>query len=133
MAACYGEKVRTRTNNARCGETKKWWLTPFSQNGLTILHEGLHLYTHPNFYALPNLLAEGVTEFFTRLDTSKLGVDRQKIYEVELDLVADLVSTFGVEILKRAYFGGDIDSLRQMYEKKYGIGSWMQFQEYFCN
>lgn len=93
------------------------WIERNSGNPGTLIHEGLHKYSHGA--VLSNLgfnVNEGMTEYFTRIITKELKVDRGN-YETNFKVIESLVKISSRETVASAYFDGSIDGLKAAFLK----------------
>ncbi len=100
------------------------WVHKDRGNAGTVIHEGFHKYASPTLrnrligqYDLQGIsnLDEGLTEYFTREITSKLGIERGN-YESDHSVAVKLANVVGRDTLAMAYFGGDYEGLKQAFE-----------------
>jgi hypothetical protein len=94
-------------------------------------HEALHHYTNPVFDRFVesdpvasqygHALREGVTEYFTQ---QVVGTqNKTTIYPNETRIVRDMVEVVGEEILQRAFFKGDPESMQRIKDYLNSAGS----------
>lgn len=89
----------------------------------TVFHEQVHHYSSPafksEFHSVNGVkVNEGVTEHFTR---QVYGGSRKGIYDMETKVADSLAKKVGDETLRKAYFGGDkesMDAVRNALTKK---------------
>jgi hypothetical protein len=91
------------------------WIHRTRQTTETVLHEALHVYSHPNFpEKLRNPINEGTTEYFTRQIAEAQRIAVSGSYEERYKQIRILVGVLGnQEPLERAYFQGDIRGLQR--------------------
>ncbi len=88
----------------------------------TIIHEGIHKYSHDAVGAKSWNLDEGMTEFFTRELTTPLGIARAN-YDEQFKLVEQLVAKVGRPLVVGAYFDGKMSELQFTFIKMIGGGT----------
>jgi hypothetical protein len=88
--------------------------------GGTMIHEGLHAWSHPDFAFLHNHVNEGATEYFTRRLQDDINMPHYGSYEDEYKNVQKLVGLVGEDKLARAYFGGQVAELHQAVNSQLG-------------
>jgi thiol-disulfide isomerase/thioredoxin len=88
--------------------------------GGTMIHEGLHAWSHPDFGFLHNHVNEGTTEYFTRRLQDDINMPHYGSYDDEYKNVQKLVGLVGEEKLARAYFGGQVAELHQAVNSQLG-------------
>lgn len=88
----------------------------------TIIHEGLHKYSHDAVGNKSWNLDEGMTEFFTRELTTPLGIARAN-YEQQFKLVSQLVAKLGRPLVVSAYFDGKMSDLQFRFIAMIGGGT----------
>jgi hypothetical protein len=97
----------------------------------TQLHEGLHFFSDDRWKRQSGYNAnEGVTEFFTRKMGPEVKVERDDSFYLQQFTSANhLVTAAGEDIVKRAYFDGDVSGLRQKIDSR-GAGTWDKWLDY---
>jgi hypothetical protein len=101
------------------------WLHQDRGDPGTAIHEGMHKYANDTIRNVQRglyrkgmvqigRLDEGLTEYFCRLVTSKLGISRTS-YPNELGIATDLVAYVGEGVAAAAYFDGDFDRFIKAY------------------
>jgi hypothetical protein len=97
----------------------------------TQLHEGLHFFSDDRWKRQSGYNAnEGVTEFFTRKMGPEVKVERDdSFYLQQFTSATHLVTAAGEDIVKRAYFDGDVSALRQKIDSR-GAGTWDKWLDY---
>ena len=97
----------------------------------TQLHEGLHFFSDDRWKAKTNYHAnEGVTEFFTRELGAEVGVERDDSSFLQQYTSAKLlVDAAGKDLVKAAYFDGDIAGLKQKLDAR-GAGTWKKWLQH---
>ncbi|SFS14365.1 Thioredoxin [Dyella sp. OK004] len=91
-----------------------------SETAGTLLHEGLHAYSHPDFAFLHNYVVEGTTEYFTRKLQDEINMPYGSGYDDRVVGVNRLVEAVGEETLARAYFTGEVPALHRAFNARYG-------------
>ncbi len=86
----------------------------------TLIHEGLHAWSHPDFAFLHNHVNEGATEYFTRRLSDDINIPHYGSYDDEYKNVAKLVDLVGEDKLAQAYFGGKVAELHQTVNSQLG-------------
>jgi thiol-disulfide isomerase/thioredoxin len=87
----------------------------------TLIHEGLHAHSHPDFIYLHRHLNEGVTEYFTRKLQDEINMPYvENSYDDEVKSAEKLVSLVGEERVAQAYFGGAMPALHQAFNSQFG-------------
>lgn len=86
----------------------------------TLIHEGLHAVSHPDFGFLHNHVNEGATEFFTRRLQDDINMPYSGSYEREVESVGKLVNLIGEERLAQGYFSGRMPELHQTVNSQLG-------------
>lgn len=87
----------------------------------TLIHEGLHAHSHPDFEFLHRHLNEGVTEYFTRKLQDDINMPYvENSYDDEVVSAEKLVSLVGEERVAQAYFGGAMPALHQAFNSQFG-------------
>jgi Domain of unknown function (DUF4157) len=86
----------------------------------TLIHEGLHAHSHPDFGYLHNHIAEGTTEYFTRRLQDEINLPYISGYDEEVVSVERLVGLVGEERLAQAYFTGNVPELHQAVNSQLG-------------
>ncbi len=87
----------------------------------TLIHEGLHAHSHPDFIFLHRHLNEGVTEYFTRKLQDQINMPYvENSYDDEVKSAEKLVSLVGEERVAQAYFGGAMGALHQAFNSQFG-------------
>ncbi len=94
----------------------------------TPYHETLHLYSSDAYLRLGKNMIEGTTEYFTRKETNGRGINRSGIYDEEVSAISELADWVGDDMLERAYFGGDVDGLKEAVDQKVSKGTFNKFQ-----
>jgi hypothetical protein len=79
----------------------------------TVIHEALHLYTSPQWFAqMPRRVNEGTTEYFTRRIADKQNIKIYESYQCSFKAIATLVSVVHEDPVRKAYFEGDLAGLK---------------------
>jgi len=91
-----------------------------SETAGTLIHEGLHAHSHPDFAFLHNFVNEGTTEYFTRKLQDDINMPYQGGYDDEVVAVEQLVRLVGEERLAQAYFSGSVPELHQAVNSQLG-------------
>jgi hypothetical protein len=86
----------------------------------TLIHEGLHAHSHPDFAYLHNHLAEGTTEYFTRRLQDDINMPYISGYDRQVASVERLIGLVGEERLAQAYFTGNVPELHQAVNSQLG-------------
>jgi len=86
----------------------------------TLIHEGLHAVSHPDFGFLHNHVNEGTTEYFTRGLQDEINMPHSGSYEREVASVEKLVNLIGEEPLAQGYFSGRMPELHQTVNSQLG-------------
>ena len=86
----------------------------------TLIHEGLHAHSHPDFAFLHNHLDEGVTDYFARQLQDEINMPHPSGYEDEVKSAEKLIKLVGEETVAQAYFNGAIPALHQAVNSKLG-------------
>lgn len=118
--------------------TKISFINRKKQNGATIYHEALHLYSNEDFLALPHGFVEGVTEYLTRVEARRRRIGRKSIYEDGQAIAAALVSVIGTrKAINEAVFSGQVSGFRVSVDTKLGPGTFdnllKQMDTSLCN
>lgn len=99
-------------------------------NYSTVLHEGMHFYSNLNWKNTTGFNAnEGVTEFFTRQVVEKENFPDRDNYEDQFNEVKALVDVVSESTMRNAYFGGDVDGVKNALNAAAGDGAfdrWVQ-------
>ena len=101
------------------------WLHKDRGDPGTAIHEGMHKYADDTIRNVQRglyrkgkvqigRLDEGLTEYFCRLVTSKIGITRSS-YPDELGIATELVKYVGEGVAASAYFEGDFDRFISVY------------------
>lgn len=86
-----------------------------------LVHEGVHAYASPAFSSrLRNYVNEGTTEYFTRQILDGINMPLVTGYEDELADVEKLVAITGEEVLRRAFFLGEMAQLDAAVARRLG-------------
>jgi hypothetical protein len=88
--------------------------------GGTMIHEGLHAWSHPDFSFLHNHVNEGTTEYFTRRLQDDINMPHYGSYEDEYNNVKKLADLVGEERLARGYFTGQMAELHHAVNSQLG-------------
>jgi len=94
---------------------RRVWIHRGRQTTETVLHEALHLYSHPDFgHKLRIPIKEGTTEYFTRQIARAQRLAISGAYPERYEQICVLIDELGSEEpLKRAYFEGDVAGLKR--------------------
>lgn len=105
----------------------------------TSIHEGMHKYSNTALRDLSIGINEGVTEYFTRLVTNPLKIDRAN-YEPNYSLATKLCTLVGgQDKLAAVYFDGQVAQLKKAFVElrqkkeetdKIAVASWKTFLLY---
>ena len=92
------------------------WIEQNSGNPGTMIHEGMHKYSHENYLGTLGFnMNEGTTEYFTRIICKDQGIDRGN-YETQKKLIDTLVTNVtNRDTLAAAYFDGAIAGLKSAF------------------
>lgn len=92
------------------------WIERNSGNGGTMLHEGMHKYSHDDYLGTLGFnMNEGTTEYFTRIICKDLSIDRGN-YETQYKLIDTLATKVTTrDVVAAAYFDGSIDGLKNAF------------------
>ena len=93
---------------------------PHDAPGGTMIHEGLHAWSHPDFAFLHNHVNEGVTEWFTYRLSDDIDIPHYESYPDQYKNATKLVSLVGEDKLAQAYFGGKVAELHQAVNSQLG-------------
>lgn len=101
------------------------WIHRDRQRPTTVLHEALHLYSDAAVRTTcGSEVNEGITEYFTRQIVREQNLpDRSGIYDDEYAEVNALVEICGEDVLRRAYFEGDIAGLESAIDTARSAGT----------
>ena len=114
------------------------WIHKDRGDSGTAIHEGMHKYASDNIRNIQRLkfpgklpisqLDEGLTEYFTRLITPKLGITRTS-YPEPFKFADRIVTLAGEATAAKAYFDGDLDALVTAYlvKSKRSLAQWELF------
>ena len=93
------------------------WIEQNSGNGGTMLHEGMHKYSHEDYLSTLGFnMNEGTTEYFTRIICKDLGISRGN-YETQYKLIDTLATKVTTrDVVAAAYFDGNIDGLKSAFK-----------------
>lgn len=100
------------------------------RSGFAAVHEGIHQYSHQNVVQLPTQLREGLTQYFAinaLRNNGSLHGGMKSRYEGSEREAFRLSGIVGDDVLRLAYFGGDIKGLAAAFENKAGAGSWGRY------
>jgi hypothetical protein len=86
----------------------------------TLIHEGLHAHSHPDFGYLHNHIAEGTTEYFTRRLQDDINLPYVSGYDRQVASVERLIGLVGEERLAQAYFTGNVPELHRAVNSQLG-------------
>jgi hypothetical protein len=114
------------------------WVHKNMGNTGTVIHEGMHKYAtdllRDEQIAMCNRLSiahggtsrldEGITEYFTRIVLTQLGMRMRENYENEFLVASKLSRLVGERVLAAAYYNGQFDALKSAV----GVG-WDTFAE----
>jgi hypothetical protein len=93
------------------------WVERNSGNPGSVIHEGLHKYSDAAVLSTLGFNAnEGMTEYFTRLITTDLGIARAN-YGSNHELITALVAVTTKDVMAATYFDGNIDGLKNAFIK----------------
>jgi thiol-disulfide isomerase/thioredoxin len=96
----------------------------------TLIHEGLHAHSHPDFAYLHNHLTEGVTDYFARQLQDEINMPHPSGYKDEVKSAEKLIKLVGEETVAQAYFNGAIPQLHEAVNSKLGpcaLAAWAFF------
>jgi len=94
------------------------WIHKNRGNAGTIIHEGIHKYSTGDFLrAVGFNFNEGITEYFTRVICAELDYRRGN-YESNYKFAKEFVDYLGEDNVAKAYFDGDVQALKTLYEDK---------------
>lgn len=94
------------------------WIHKNRGNAGTIIHEGIHKYSTGDFLSNVGFnFNEGITEFFTRKICKQLKYKRGN-YESNYKFAVEFVALLGEANVAKAYFDGDVKSLKKLYTDK---------------
>jgi hypothetical protein len=103
------------------------WIHKDRGDSGTAIHEGMHKYASDNIRNIMRVkfpgrlpisqLDEGLTEYFTRLVTSKLGITRTS-YPNPLKFATSIIGVISEATAAKAYYDGDLDLLVNTYLTK---------------
>ncbi|EJL92670.1 hypothetical protein PMI16_00822 [Herbaspirillum sp. CF444] len=103
-------------------------------NASTVVHELIHFYgAQDKFirdfcFGKADSINEGFTEYFGQ-EVQKADAKRKNaVYRKQVDAVRFMAQKIGREILKHAYFTGDVSLLKSAYEAKIGV-PWSETEE----
>ncbi|NTU65495.1 MAG: DUF4157 domain-containing protein [Chloroflexi bacterium] len=101
------------------------WIHQDRQRPTTVLHEAMHLYSNAAVRTTyGSQVNEGITEYFTRQIVREQNLpDRSGIYDSEYAEVNALVEICGEDVLRRAYFEGDIAGLESAVDTARSAGT----------
>ena len=108
------------------------WLHKDRQYTDVVLHEAMHVYSDPAIRTSLDSpgadgtlhVNEGITEYFSRqIAEDQLLRGTANAYSDEVDEVRALVEVCGEDVLRRAYFQGDIAGLRNAVDNALGAGT----------
>jgi len=86
-----------------------------------LVHEGIHAYANPAFATrLRNYVNEGATEYFTRQILDQINLPLETGYTDQLADVEKLVSITSEELLRRAFFLGEMGPLDAAVARRLG-------------
>lgn len=92
------------------------WIRAYHNNAFVRLHEAVHLYSQPALRSTNHNLREGATDYFARQIATREQIPVTSDYDREFQVVNHLVTALGTrgeELLRRAYFRGELGQLRQ--------------------
>ncbi len=96
----------------------------------TVIHEALHLYSSPAYKAAYGTnVNEGTNEYFTRQITDPLRIARGN-YQTECDEVTALAGTATEDVMRSAYFEGNLAGLVSTVDGAVGpdtFANWLVF------
>lgn len=97
------------------------WIHRNVQGADTVLHEALHVYSHPDFPAiLRNVINEGTTQYFTRRIADAQSLQISDSYPLRTQQIGVLVDTVGEGPLLNAYFQGQVRALQAAVDSARG-------------
>lgn len=101
------------------------WIHRDRQRPTTVLHEALHLYSNAAVRTTyGNKVNEGITEYFTRQIVREQNLpDRTDLYDDEYAEVNALAEICGEDVLRRAYFEGNIAGLQSAIDTARSAGT----------
>jgi hypothetical protein len=115
------------------GDRSKVHIRKSRANLGTQLHEGLHLHASEQWnkeLGASYNANEGVTEYFTRQIGPEVGVERDiNSFLREYTSATHLADAAGKDVLAKAYFEGDLASLKQKIDSK-GPGTWKKWLDF---
>jgi hypothetical protein len=111
---CYGKQMDHATN-----DSPVIYYANDAPAG-TMIHEGLHAWSHPDFAFLHNHVNEGVTEWFTFRLSDDINIPHYESYPDQYKNAAKLVDLVGEDKLAQAYFGGKVAELHQAVNSQLG-------------
>jgi hypothetical protein len=95
-------------------------------NDSTVVHELTHFYgAQDKFiqdfcFGKADGINEGFTEYFARKVKKADNTRKRTVYTKEIAAVEFIATKIDMEVLKNAYFGGNVNALKEAYEQKIG-------------
>jgi hypothetical protein len=110
----------------------KIWIHYGRKRPTTLIHECIHYYSLPargeGYLRLGFNANEGTTEYFTRQVAQKNKIPAGNAYQDQYEAVQALVTTLGGdEVLRRAYFEGQVNDLRLAVDQARGPGAFSRW------
>lgn len=100
----------------------------YMDNGVqpaTVAHEALHAMTHQGFFdAIPDWLNEGITELLTAEAIGRIAADTD--YRDNIGLAIALRDLVGIDLIRAAYFDGEVDALARALDAATGSDDTLQ-------
>ncbi|MGB1251836.1 MAG: hypothetical protein ACPG8W_14550 [Candidatus Promineifilaceae bacterium] len=108
------------------------WIHKDRGNVGTMVHEAVHKYSDSAMIGTSQPLNEGVTEYFTRIAATAMGLDisSRGNYQSNYDAVSVLSGLVGEDTLASAYFDGNMDDLRTAFIDQKSEDDWDKFIEH---
>lgn len=108
------------------------WIHYGRKRPTTLIHECLHYYSLPargrGFLTFGFNVNEGTTEFFTRQIAQHNKLPAGNAYQDPYEGVQTLVTALGSDdLLRRAYFEGQLNELRLAVDQAHGAGTFSQW------
>lgn len=114
----FGDDGMEERTNAFVSQSGLIWIHKNRGNAGTVIHEGIHKYSTGAFNGEVGFnFNEGITEYFTRVICAKLKYKRGN-YEANYKFSKAFVDYMGEEMVAKAYFDGDIDTLKDKFAEK---------------
>jgi hypothetical protein len=101
-----------------------WICTP-RQKADTVLHEAVHLFGHPDWFRAigTGAMVEGSAEYFTRRLAERNNIAISGVYECYFHAFRDIVEITNEEVLRRAYFAGEVNALQAAVDRRRSPGT----------